>query len=138
MTKQEMFEVFGDFDPGEFVAEAEAKWGSGEAFAESARRTKRYKSEDWHRYRTESSELNATIAELMGEEVPPDHERAMDLAERHRQQIDRWFYPCPKGMHAKLGKMYVADPRFKESYDRVRPGLAEYLSEAIEANALRK
>jgi hypothetical protein len=33
--------------------------------------------------------------------------------------------------------MYVADQRFTENLDRVRPGLARFLREAIIANAER-
>jgi hypothetical protein len=33
--------------------------------------------------------------------------------------------------------MYVADERLTATYDRVAPGLAVFLSEAILANALR-
>jgi len=56
---------------------------------------------------------------------------------QHRQHIDRWFYPCSREMHRGLGEMYVADPRFSEVYERVGPGLARYLRDAIVANAER-
>jgi hypothetical protein len=34
--------------------------------------------------------------------------------------------------------MYVADPRFKKRYDDFEPGLAEFVRDAIEANAARR
>jgi hypothetical protein len=40
-------------------------------------------------------------------------------------------------MHAKLGRMYVADERFAANYEKVRPGLASYMRDAIGANAAR-
>ena len=46
----------------------------------------------------------------------------MDAVERHRLLIDRWFYPCSRAMHAQLGEMYVADPRFAATYEAIRPG----------------
>jgi hypothetical protein len=61
----------------------------------------------------------------------------MDLAEEHRQQIHRRFYDCGYDMHRGLADMYVADPRFTATYDAVRPGLAQYLRDAIHANADR-
>jgi hypothetical protein len=33
--------------------------------------------------------------------------------------------------------MYVADARFTATYERISPGLAQYLSDAIKANAAR-
>ncbi len=61
----------------------------------------------------------------------------MDLAERHRLHIDRWFYECSHEMHAGLGSMYVADPRFTEYYEKYAPGLAEFIKSAIHANRER-
>ena len=62
----------------------------------------------------------------------------MDAAERHRLLIDRWFYPCSREMHAELGRMYVADPRFTATYEKVRAGMAQYVCDAIAANAARE
>jgi MerR family transcriptional regulator, thiopeptide resistance regulator len=61
----------------------------------------------------------------------------MDAAERQRLRIDRWFYPCSHEMHVELGRMYVADPRFAATYSKVRPGMAQYLCDAIAADAAR-
>ena len=38
-------------------------------------------------------------------------------------------------MQLNLGEMYVADPRFAATYDRVRPGLAVFLRDAIRIRA---
>jgi hypothetical protein len=53
------------------------------------------------------------------------------------QQISHWFYDCPHQMHVGLGEMYIADPRFTATYEKVAPGLAQYLHDAIVANAAR-
>lgn len=41
-------------------------------------------------------------------------------------------------MHVTLGDMYVADERFTATYERIRPGLAAYLRDAITVNAVRQ
>jgi DNA-binding transcriptional MerR regulator len=138
MDKEEMFEVFGDFDPSEHEDEVRERWGDSDAYAESARRTARYGREDWVRFKTQSGEVNEAIAALMDEGVPPDHPRAMDAVERARLQIDEWFYPCSREMHAELGRMYVSDPRFTETYERIRPGMARYVCDATAANLARE
>lgn len=137
MTKEEMLEVFGDFDPSEYEDEVKERWGDTDAYKESARRAKRYTKEDWQRFKTESEEITNKIASLTDEDVAPDDPRAMDAVERHRLQIDRWFYPCSHEMHAELGKMYVADSRFTATYEKIRPGMAHYVRDAIAANAAR-
>lgn len=48
------------------------------------------------------------------------------------------FYDCPYPMHRGLGEMYVADARFTTQYDQVAPGLAQWLRDAIHANADRQ
>lgn len=133
MTKEEMFGVFGDFDPAEYEDEVQERWGDTDAYRESARRTKRYTKADWERYKAESEQVTLAIAALMNEGVPADDPRAMEAVEAHRMLIDAWFYPCSKEMHAGLGAMYVSDPRFTQTYDKVAPGLASYICDATAA-----
>jgi hypothetical protein len=37
-------------------------------------------------------------------------------------------------MHRALAELYVADPRFADHWDRVAPGLAAYVRDAIVAH----
>ncbi|MEU0674372.1 MerR family transcriptional regulator [Streptomyces sp. NPDC006172] len=137
LTPEERFEVFGDKDPEQYAEEAEQRWGGTEAYAESQRRAARYTKDDWKRMKAEVADWGERYGALMAAEEPPTGERAMDMAEEHRQHICGWFYECPYDMHRGLGEMYVADERFKAFYDSLRPGLAEHLKEAIDANAAR-
>lgn len=137
LDAKEMLEVFGDFDPKEYEQEAEERWGDTDAYKESARRTKRYTKEDWTRFKAESEANGVAIATLMGEGVAADDPRAMDRAEEARLLIDRWFYPCSHEFHVGLAAMYIVDPRFKATYEKIHPGMARYLHDAIQANAVR-
>jgi len=138
LSKEEMFEVFGEFDPAEHEEEAQRRWGETDAYKESARRTKRYTKQDWLRIKEEGAANVEALARALDAGTPADDPSVMALAEQHRQHIDRWFYPCSREMHRGLGEMYVADPRFSEVYERVRPGLARYLRDAIVAKAERE
>ena len=137
MSDEGMFEAFGDFDPREYEQEAKERWGSTEAYRESARRTRGYSKEDWAAVKAEGDAINADMAALLDAGVPADHARAMAVAERHRLMINGRFYPCSHDMHMNLGEMYVADPRFAATYEKVRSGLAQYTRDAIRANAAR-
>ncbi|MET9126770.1 MULTISPECIES: MerR family transcriptional regulator [unclassified Streptomyces] len=137
LTPEEKFEVFGGKDPEAHAEEAERRWGGTEAYAESQRRAARYTKDDWKRMQAEVASWGERYDALMEAGETPDGERAMDLAEEHRLHITRWFYACSYEMHRGLGEMYVADERFKEFYDSMRPGLAGHLKEAIAANATR-
>jgi MerR family transcriptional regulator, thiopeptide resistance regulator len=138
LTPEERFEVFGDADPAQYDAEVEQRWGDTDAYAQSQRRTAAYSKEDWLRIRAEAEDLEARFAAAMARGVPAESEPAMDLAEEHRQQITGTYYDCPPEMHAALGRMYVEDERFTAHYDGRAPGLARYVSTAVQANAARQ
>jgi len=132
-----MAQVSGDIDHGKYQEEAKRRWGDTDAYAESARRTSHYSTEDWQRYEAANEEVCKTIAAPMDQGAPPTDPGALDAVEQARLQIDTWFYPCSRAMHAELGKMYVADPRFTATYDTIRPGMAQYICDATQANLAR-
>jgi DNA-binding transcriptional MerR regulator len=138
LTPEERFELFGDGFSEEYEAEAEQRWGDTEAWAQSQRRTSAYTKEDWVRIKEEGAEVERRFAEALRSGVPADSPEAMDVAEEHRQQIQRNFYDCPPAMHAGLGRMYVEDERFTAHYEQIAPGLAQYVSTAVQANAARQ
>lgn len=137
LDPKEMFEVFGDFDATRHVGEAEQRWGQTEAFRESQRRTAAYRKADWQRMKAESDEVVQRLAAALDSGLPAESPAAMDAAEKHRQHITRWFYGCGYEIHRGLAEMYVADPRFTAHYEERRPGLAQYVHDAISANADR-
>ncbi|MEU6732368.1 MerR family transcriptional regulator [Streptomyces physcomitrii] len=137
LTPEEKFEVFGDFDPDEYAAEVEERWGGTEAYEESRRRSASYTKEDWQRIRREADELTRRFLALMDAGEEPGSEAAMDAAEDHRQWISRNHYTCSYEIHTCLGEMYVNDERFTRTIDQAREGLAAYQREAILANAVR-
>ncbi|WP_089249392.1 MerR family transcriptional regulator [Rhodococcoides kyotonense] len=138
LTPEEQREVFGDDWLGdEYAGEAEERWGQTEAWKQSQSRTASYSKEDWKRVKAETDALEADFATALTEGVPADSDRAAELAERHRASIEQ-YYDCGYEMHVCLGEMYIADERFTKHYDDVAPGLAQYLRDAIVANAAAK
>ncbi|MGW7490810.1 MerR family transcriptional regulator [Streptomyces sp. NPDC054786] len=137
LTPEEKFEVFGDFDPDEYAAEAEERWGGTDAYKESQRRAAAYTKDDWKRLTAEFDALHRAMADLLAQDVPADSEAAMDVAEQHRRFISGAYYDCTYEIHSGLGEMYVADERFTATYEAIRPGLAVYLRDAMLANAIR-
>jgi len=133
MTSQERLEAFGTFEPDEFAAESSERWGSTDAYAESARRTGAYTTQDWTRQRIESDELDQRFLGLADAGIAAHSKDAAALVDDHRAHITKWFYPCTPEIHAGLGTMYVSDDRFMSRIDEAGEGLAEYLSAAIEA-----
>jgi DNA-binding transcriptional MerR regulator len=130
----DMKELVGGFDPSAYEAEVEERWG-GPALEESKRRVKSYSADDWKRWKAENASIYGDAAAAMRAGVDPTSAAAVDIAERHRQSIDTWFYPCSRAMHAGLADMYEADDRFRASIDKAGEGLTTFLAAAIRANA---
>lgn len=133
----ELLEVFGDDDPSRYATEAEERWGDTDSYAESQRRTSRYRKQDWQRMKAEQDDVLDRIADVYRTGAPADSVAAMDAVEEHRLLIDRWFYPCSHTMQRGLAQMYVEDERFRAFYESRADGLAQYVHDAIEANAAR-
>jgi len=132
-----MFRPFADFDPALYEEETKERWGDTDAYREAARRTARYTPEQWAELKDQSDGLYRELAARLAAGAAATDPAVMDIAERHRLHIERWFYPCSMDLHRGLGELYVSDARFMKNIDRYRPKLAEFLRDAISANADR-
>ena len=130
-------QIFDGFDPKAYEAEAEARWGDTDAYKTATRRTKAYTEDDWKAIKAEQAAIYDAMANAMQQGKQENEDAVMDLAERHRLSIDRWFYPCSHEAHCGLADLYEADSRFAETIDKHRGGLTPFLVAAIRANASR-
>jgi len=137
MTTEEQKELFGDGFSEDYADEAEQRWGETEAWKQSQNRTSKYTKDDWAEVKAEMDATNAAFVSAMTDGEPATSERAMDVAEAHRLHIHDRFYDITPEFHRNLGDMYVADPRFTKTYEDIRPGMAQYVRDAIHANADR-
>ena len=138
LTPEERFEVFGEHDPAQYDAEVRGALGR-----DGRLRAVQAADGGVHEGRLGADQggggaIERRFAEALRSGVPADSPEAMDIAEEHRQQISRNFYDCPPQMHAGLGRMYVEDERFTAHYEEIAPGLAQYVSTAVQANAARQ
>lgn len=132
MKAEEMFEVFPDTTQ-EQLDEAESRWGETEQYKESTHRFSKYTKNDLLRMKDELSEINDGIIETMTANIPANGRRAKEAVNRHRLHIDKWHYPCSWENYLSLARMYVSDERFREHYEKLCPGMAEYILEASNA-----
>ena len=136
-TTDELKELFGDGFSEEYQAEAQERWGDTDAWTQSASRTKGYTRADFERIKAEGDAVNAAFVTALRSGASATSTQAMDAAEAHRAHIERWFYDLDHGFHRGLADMYLADPRFTKTYEDQAPGLAQYVHDAIHANADR-
>jgi MerR family transcriptional regulator, thiopeptide resistance regulator len=134
----DMTQLFGGFDPSKYEAEAQQRWGKTDAYRESRERTKRYTPEDWKEFAAQQAAIYRDAVAAMRAGKQPTDEDAVQIAERARLLIDRWFYPCSIQMHNGLADMYESDSRFAENIDKHGTGLTSFLVAAIRANGARQ
>lgn len=137
LTPEERRELFGEGFSDEYAVEAERRWGGTDAWAQSRRRAAGHDREDWPRIAAETTAINERFVAVKRAGLPADSVEAMDAAEAARRQIHERFYDLSPEFHRALGDMYVADPRFTKTYEDLEPGLAQYVRDAIHANADR-
>jgi len=131
-------ELFGkDFFDGR-VEESAPVFDGADPFQDSQKRMSERTKKDWTRIQAEVEESNAAFAAAIDAGVPATSTRAMDIAEQHRLHIRRWFYDITPELHRDLGDRYLDDPRFTKNYESIRAGMAQYVRDAIHANASRR
>lgn len=122
----------------EYEAEAKERWGDTEAYKISTSRVANYSLADWEIQKAEQQAAVDLFIAAMKSGLPADSSKAAEAAEAHRLQIDKWFYPCSYEMQSGLAQMYIADERFAKFYNDQADGLAQYVHDAIIANALKQ
>ena len=120
-----------------FEAEAKERWGETDSYKTSSERVAKYTEADWEVQRSDQQAAVNLFIAAMNSGLPADSVEAGVAAEAHRRQIDKWFYPCSHEMQSGLAQMYVADERFAKFYNDQADGLAQYVHDAIIANALK-
>ena len=78
MTKEEMFEVFGDFDPKAYEAEVEERW-AGPALEQFKRRTKTYGKDKWKEAMAEGESITVELAERLKAGDAPEAKRLVNI-----------------------------------------------------------
>ena len=114
-----------------YETEARSRWGNTDAYHEHEQKTKNYTKEKW----AEANDvLMATFAEFAAckdSGVSSDSAEAQVLVAKLQAHITANYYTCTDEILAGLGKMYVADERFKKNIDKYGEGTAEFVSNAI-------
>jgi len=81
-----------------------------------------------------SVRLNAELEQALKDALKtgePAGEAAQHACELHRQWLCVMYPKYSKKYHKGLAEMYVADERFKAHYEKIAPGCAEFLRDAI-------
>ena len=114
-----------------YEREAHSRWGDTQAFGEHEQKTKNYTKEKWAEANEGLMAIFAELAACKNSGADADSDKAQALVGKLQAHITANYYTCTYEILAGLGKMYVADERFKKNIDKYGEGTAEYASEAI-------
>lgn len=126
MKNDELFDGFDDAKIQEYKKEAKERWGETDAYKESERKTSKYTKADWDEIKAESGDIMTRLAALMDAGKTPADDEVQEQIGRWFKHINDRFYACTPEIFRGLGDGYVADKRFTDFYDKVRPGLGAF------------
>ena len=114
-----------------YKAEAQERWGNTDAYKEHAAKTKSYGKDKWNSLAADMDLIFGEFAVCMKNGAAPDAEETQSLVKKLQSHITENYYNCTKEILFGLGRMYVADERFKNNIERHADGTAVFVSEAI-------
>ena len=114
-----------------YKSEITKKWGNTEAYCEHEQKTKNYTKEKWAEANDGLMAIFFELAVCKDSGVNADSTEARVLVAKLQDHITANYYTCTDEILSGLGKMYVADERFKKNIDKCGEGTAEFASKAI-------
>ena len=112
--------------------EARSRWGNTDAYPEHEQKTKNYTKERWAEANDGLMSIFAEFAECKKNGASADSAEAQALVAKIQAHITANYYTFTDDILAGLGKMYVADERFKKNIDKYGEGTDEFAADAIE------
>ena len=115
----------------DYRTEARSRWGNTDAYREHEQTTKSYTKEKWAEANDGLMAIFAEFAACKDRGLSSDSTEAQALVAKLQAHITANYYTCTDEILAGLGKMYVADERFKKNIDKYGEGTAEFVAEGI-------
>ena len=115
-----------------YETEVRSRWGDTDAYCEHEQKTKNYTKEKWAEVNDGLMAIFAEFATLKNDEFTVNSLEVQSLVGKLQDFITENYYTCTDEILAGLGKMYVADERFKKNIDKYGDGVANFTSDAIE------
>ena len=114
-----------------YETEARERYGNTAAYIEHEQKTKNYTKEKWAEANDGLMAIFAEFSACKDSGASADSVEAQALVAKIQAHITANYYTCTDDILAGLGKMYVADERFKKNIDKYGEGTAEFVSEGI-------
>ena len=114
-----------------YTTEARERYGSTAAYKEHEQKTKNYTKEKWAEANDGLIAIFAEFAACKQSGAGVDSNEAQAIVAKLQAHITANYYTCTDEILSGLGKMYIADERFKKNIDKYGEGTAEFANRAI-------
>ena len=115
-----------------YETEVRERYGNTAAYREHEQKTKNYTKEKWAEANDGMMAIFAEFDACKGSGKSADSTEAQALVAKLQAHITENYYTCADEILAGLGKMYVADERFKTNIEKYGERTAEFATDAIE------
>ena len=116
-----------------YETEARSRWGATDSYREHEQKTKNYTKEKWAEANDGMMAIFAEFTACKDSDARADSAEVQALVAKLQAHITANYYTCTDEILAGLGKMYVADERFKNNIDKYGEGTAKFAADAIAA-----
>ncbi len=124
--------LFNNTEYKNYQTEAKEKGGSSEAYSEYLEKSKAYSEEKHVALADGLDDIIGEFAHCKKSSALPSSNEAQALVKKLQDYITENYYTCTNVILAGLGKMYVADERFKQNIDKHGENTAQFICETIE------
>lgn len=127
LTDEELYEGFTPEQVERYEKEVEAQYDP-ELVKESKRRIGKMSKAQWQGIKADGDDVTRLIASLADRE--PDDLEVQAAIARHHGWIEN-FYPASADVYRGLSQLYTENDEFRQTYDKYRPGLADFMKAAM-------
>ena len=128
LTDEELYEGFSKEQAERYSLEARQRYGTAQV-EESERRLRKMSKAQWTALKQEGQDIYCGMAALM--DKAPDDPQVQAMVARHHAMIEK-FYPVTEEIYRGLGQLYVEHDEFRAFYEKIKPGLADFLKAAMD------
>ena len=114
-----------------YKTEVRSRWSNTDAYREHEQKTKNYTKEKWAEANDGLMAIFAEFAACKDSGASTDSDETQALVAKLQAHITANYYTCTDKILAGLGKMYIADERFKKNIDKYGEGTAEFAAKGI-------
>jgi DNA-binding transcriptional MerR regulator len=127
LTDEELYQGFTTEQIERYEREAREMYDPA-LVEESKKRVKKMSRAEWQAIGAEGEAVTTGLAALADRD--PGDPKVQELVARHHAWIEN-FYPCSAEVYRGLGQGYTEHPEFRSFYEKYRPGLAAFMSAAM-------